>query len=45
LISILLFTVTHLSLGIAWVPVLDPGDIQILSLGAIWGFGKGIGHS
>jgi hypothetical protein len=24
-----------------WVPVLDPEDIKILSLGAMWNFGKG----
>jgi hypothetical protein len=26
-----------------WVPFLDPEDIEILSLGAIWKFGKGTG--
>jgi hypothetical protein len=26
-----------------WVPFLDPEDIKILSLGAIWNFGKGTG--
>jgi hypothetical protein len=26
-----------------WVPFLDPDDIKILSLGAIWNFGKGTG--
>ena len=24
-----------------WVPLLDPEDFKILSLGAIWTFGKG----
>jgi hypothetical protein len=28
-----------------WVPFLDPGDIRILSLGAIWNFDKGTGLS
>jgi hypothetical protein len=28
-----------------WVPFLDPKDIKILSLGAIWNFGKGTGLS
>jgi len=28
-----------------WVPFLDPKDIKILSLGAIWNFGKGAGLS
>jgi len=28
-----------------WVPFLDPEDIKILSLGAIWNFGKGTGLS
>ena len=28
-----------------WVPFLDPEDIKILSLGAIWKFGKGTGLS
>ena len=28
-----------------WVPFLDPEDIKILSLSAIWNFGKGTGHS
>ena len=28
-----------------WVPFLDPEDIKILSLGAIWSFGKGTGLS
>ena len=28
-----------------WVPFLDPADIKILSLGAIWNFGKGTGLS
>jgi len=28
-----------------WVPFLDPEDIQILSLGVIWNFGKGTGLS
>jgi len=28
-----------------WLPFLDPEDIQILSLGAIWNFGKGAGLS
>jgi len=28
-----------------WVPVLDPEDIKILSMGAIWNFGKGAGLS
>jgi len=28
-----------------WVPVLDPEDIKILSLWAIWNFGKGTGLS
>ena len=26
-----------------WVPFLDPEEIKILSLGAIWNFGKGTG--
>jgi hypothetical protein len=26
-----------------WVPFLDPEDIEILSLGAIWKFSKGTG--
>jgi hypothetical protein len=26
-----------------WVPFLDPEGIKILSLGAIWKFGKGTG--
>jgi len=26
-----------------WVPFLDPEGIKILSLGAIWNFGKGTG--
>jgi hypothetical protein len=28
-----------------WVPFLDPEAITILSLGAIWNFGKGTGLS
>ena len=28
-----------------WFPFLDPEDIKILSLGAIWNFGKGTGLS
>jgi len=28
-----------------WVPFLDPVAIRILSLGAIWNFGKGAGLS
>jgi hypothetical protein len=28
-----------------WVPFLDPEDIKILKLGAIWNFGKGTGLS
>jgi len=28
-----------------WVPFLDPEDIKILSLGAIWNFNEGIGLS
>jgi hypothetical protein len=28
-----------------WVPFLDPGVIKILSLGAIWNYGKGTGLS
>jgi hypothetical protein len=28
-----------------WVPFLDPEDIKILSLGAIWNYGKGKGLS
>jgi hypothetical protein len=28
-----------------WVPFLDPEDITILGLGAIWNFGKGTGLS
>jgi hypothetical protein len=28
-----------------WVCFLDPEDIKILSLGAIWNFGKGTGFS
>ena len=28
-----------------WVPFLDPEDIKILSVGAIWNFGKGTGFS
>jgi len=28
-----------------WVPFLEPEDIKILSLGAIWNFSKGIGPS
>ena len=28
-----------------WVPFLDPKDIKILSLGAIWKFGKATGLS
>jgi hypothetical protein len=28
-----------------WVPFLDPEDIKILSLGAIWNFGIGTGLS
>jgi hypothetical protein len=28
-----------------WVPFLDPEDIKILSLGAIWKFGKETGLS
>jgi len=28
-----------------WVPFLDPEEIKILSLGAIWNFGKGTGLS
>jgi hypothetical protein len=28
-----------------WVPFLDSEDIKILSLGAIWNFGKGTGLS
>jgi hypothetical protein len=28
-----------------WVPFLDAEDIKILSLGAIWNFGKGTGLS
>jgi len=28
-----------------WVPFLDPEDIKILSLGAIWNFSKGTGLS
>jgi hypothetical protein len=28
-----------------WVPFLDPEDITILSLGAIWNFSKGTGLS
>jgi hypothetical protein len=28
-----------------WVPFFDPEDIKILSLGAIWNFGKGTGLS
>jgi hypothetical protein len=28
-----------------WVPFLDPEDIRISSLGAIWDFGKGTGLS
>jgi len=28
-----------------WVPSLDPEDIKLLSLGAIWNFGKGTGLS
>ena len=28
-----------------WVPFLDPEGIKILSLGAIWKFGKGTGLS
>jgi hypothetical protein len=28
-----------------WVPFLDPKDIKILSLGAIWNFGKETGLS
>jgi hypothetical protein len=28
-----------------WFPFLDPDDIMILSLGAIWNFGKGTGLS
>jgi hypothetical protein len=28
-----------------WAPFLDPEDIKILSLGAIWNFGKGTGLS
>jgi hypothetical protein len=28
-----------------WVPFLDPEDIEILSLGAMWNFGKGTGLS
>jgi hypothetical protein len=26
-----------------WVSFLDPEDIKVLSLGAIWSFGKGTG--
>jgi len=26
-----------------WVPFLDPEDFKVLSLGAIWNFGKGTG--
>ena len=29
----------------SWVLFLDPDDIKILSLGAIWNFGKGTGLS
>jgi hypothetical protein len=29
--------------GTFWVPFLDPEDIKMLSLGAIWNFGKGTG--
>ena len=28
-----------------WLPFLDPEGIKILSLGAIWNFGKGTGLS
>jgi hypothetical protein len=28
-----------------WVPFIDPEDIKILSLGAIWNCGKGTGLS
>ena len=28
-----------------WVPFMDPEDIKILSLAAIWNFGKGTGLS
>jgi hypothetical protein len=28
-----------------WVPFLDPQAIEILSLGAVWSFGKGTGLS
>jgi hypothetical protein len=28
-----------------WVPFWDPEDIKILSMGAIWNFGKGTGLS
>jgi hypothetical protein len=28
-----------------WVPFLDQEDIRILSLGAVWNFGKGKGLS
>jgi len=28
-----------------WVPFSDPEDIKVLSLGAIWDFGKGTGLS
>jgi len=28
-----------------WVHVLDPEEIKILSMGAIWNFGKGTGLS
>jgi hypothetical protein len=28
-----------------WVPLLDPEDIKILSLGSIWNFSKGTGLS
>jgi len=28
-----------------WIPFLDPEYIKILSLGAIWNFGKGTGLS
>jgi hypothetical protein len=28
-----------------WVPFLDPEDIKVLSLGAIWNYNKGTGFS
>jgi hypothetical protein len=38
-------TILHLNYSYMWVPFLEPEDMKILSLGAIWNFGKGTGLS